>query len=184
MNVAPEIISIYIVTLYKASCLPRDSFILTLRKSLIHSNTFIFPLTAPSSSVFERAYHLWSTHWEIYEHGWQSVSVLPPPPPTPPSHWPRATLPYLLTLFQVHAALQLCLSECGGWGGGVAPPPPQYICKMSDTTNFVFGITTAFLANGFCHRLISGSGWKFPLVCLSVCRIIDDMQRFLGCLWI
>lgn len=109
----------------------------------------------------------------------------PPQPPTPPSHWPRATLPYLLTLFQVHAALQLCLSECGGWGGGVAPPPPpQYICKMSDTTNFVFGITTAFLANGFCHRLISGSGWKFPLVCLSVCRIIDDMQRFLGCLWI
>lgn len=47
---------LYIVTLYKASCLPRDSFI--LRKFLIHSNTFIFPLTAPSSSVFEQAYHL------------------------------------------------------------------------------------------------------------------------------
>lgn len=111
------------------------------------------------------------------------VYLCTPQPPTPPSHWPRATLPYLLTLFQVHAALQLCLSECGGWEGGVAPPTPQYICKMSDTTHFVFGITTAFLANGFCHRLMVGVDESSrPSVCLSVCHIIDDMQRLLGCL--
>lgn len=88
--------------------------------------------------------------------------------PPPPFHWPRATLPYLLTLFQVHAALQLCLSECGGWGGGVAPPTPHYICKMSDTTNFVFGITTAFLANVFLPQIDKWEWMKVP-ACLSIC---------------